>query len=636
MNGKHNILLAEEDIEEGASLSDRMLFYLLKHPFQRLNDLALMAYPVHPSTISRHLAPLEEQGLVEYVRPVISKAPCYYLTTRGIVHVARLVNAVPGKLAHMWQADEKHLLRQLPRLPVFMTLQTFLDDLLIEAPRQLTTPGKPPVSIRWHYIREYRHTWSVRSRRAQERCYVDAALIFSCHTSSTEEGARGYYQMLLFVDPGLVGNNDLALIRERLEGVLRLRESAQRWPHYQAFPPVLALVASAHERDLWISCAREAAAHLRLAPLQGAAAVYSRSSSSPWRLDWHALETPDKPVRLHDLCRPFTLQAVLPGLLPQPAPVGTFVTSEYVSIPRTAVVKGKFTERARQLVTPFPQQPGVQEMYLVSLLLQRRHLELLSLLYAHPLLAVEEMAVLLNMEAETVQRYLSDLARLAYVEKVHTTCGRRWHLSIAGLRLVAQKLHVSLHHLIEKRSDPPVQRGLPYMVRAIQHTAGIYRFIAQLVAAARYQGHEVVWWETGARCSRRYHYQGAWHNLLPDASFEYRMPATRFRAWVEWDEGTMRLHHLTTKFQAYVQYVRARQYLKEGPTLPLLLLMTPHVGQEQRIHRVALATSRAEGLHIRTTTHALLAARGPLAPIWLPLSEDGTSQRQSLIGIQNA
>jgi len=51
------------------------------------------------------------------------------------------------------------------------------------------------------------------------------------------------------------------------------------------------------------------------------------------------------------------------------------------------------------------------------------------------------------------------------------------------------------------------------------------------------------------------------------------------RAWLEWDEGTMRQRGLTAKLHAYAHFVQARQWQSENLTLPLLLLKVPDKSQ---------------------------------------------------------
>ncbi|MBO0783452.1 MAG: replication-relaxation family protein, partial [Ktedonobacteraceae bacterium] len=183
-------------------------------------------------------------------------------------------------------------------------------------------------------------------------------------------------------------------------------------------------------------------------------------------------------------------------------------------------------------------------------------------------------------------------------------------------------------HLCEIRAhweDTPLrQRGVQRLQRLIRHTAGIYGFLTTLTRQARTQGHTLAWWETGARCARRYHYQGAWHNLRPDALFEYQAQEHCHRVWLEWDEGSMRRSQLQTKLEAYATYVRSRQWYAEAPRLPLLMFVVPEYDQEVRVAEIVQRVLGKTSMVAYITTAALLTQRGPLSEIWklvLPTAE---------------
>src|SRR5579859_3674160 len=100
------------------STRERLLLWLLQYPYQRLEDLAV-ATGLHLASIHRQTAALTTAGFVECVKPSLGMArSCgfYYLTTSGLTEVAHLIGKSPSQLANMWHADERSLLRQLPRL----------------------------------------------------------------------------------------------------------------------------------------------------------------------------------------------------------------------------------------------------------------------------------------------------------------------------------------------------------------------------------------------------------------------------------------------------------------------------------------------------------------------------------------
>lgn len=608
--------IGSEDVEERGSLADRLLFWLLKHPYQRLSD-ASFGLQVHASTIWRHLQTLTEQGRVEAVLTATSKQALYYLNADGIEYLANLIGgADPAKLAWMWQANEGELLRLLPQLHSYIPLQEAVLRLIGDAPRQLAYPGGYPAAIRWHWQRDYVHAFERKKKHLTFR--ADGAVVFRrrpLRQGGQEDGAEAWYCFLFFVDPGLRGSEDLRLMRERLEKMLLWRESSERWSFYRAFPPLFILAPTAHQRDLWTHCAREAAAHLQVAPLRGACAM--QEEDSPWRFLWHLLDGSGS-VSLQSLADPLVPQAIPPGLLaPKQIEPGTF--SRRGEKRASKIVTGNFAGRSKLQETSNSDPKTMADVALLSLRLSPRHIDVLQHIYALPLVARGELAALLQVEASTYRRYLYDLHHFHCLETIATNRGKRFVLTEAGLRLIASMMDVPLVHVAERTTSTQQwqQRGVPQVMRTIQHTAGIYTFLARLQHQASKVGQELLWWET-TRSLRRYHLQGKWHNLMPDALFEYQARETQVEAWLEWDTGSMHHKPLLQKFEAYAQYIRSQQYRHEHRTPPTLLLVTPQNGREQSLRRIAASVLGSFPLTVRTTTEPLLKVQGPLAAIWKP------------------
>jgi hypothetical protein len=142
--------------------------------------------------------------------------------------------------------------------------------------------------------------------------------------------------------------------------------------------------------------------------------------------------------------------------------------------------------------------------------------------------------------------------------------------------------------------------------------------------------HQLLWWETGAACERRYRDHDHWHNLRPDALGEYQIGEKRMRFWLEWDRGTMGVRDLGAKFNTYAHYVASKEWFKEQRVSPSLLVVTADVGQEMRVIRVAAAVlAQTPGLVVRTTTTTRQADQGPLGAIWyqgVPNCRNGTRE----------
>ena len=622
-------------LEEG---DIRLLQWLLRYPFQRAEDLAL-ATGSSSATTYRHLNVLHDKGLIERVMPAAlgtGKCWLYHLSNLGLQVLAIHEQADPADLARTWRMDERGLLRLLPRLASLITLQECINGLVVHAPEALAHQGRRS-EVRWHWVRDYAHHFPYRQKLM--RSTADAALLLRVH-SQTEDGLstqEQWYGLFVLLDAEIA---DARWLKQRIGRLLCFRESAERWPVYQHFPPVLVLGPTPHRMELWQRCAMEAATALHVAPLSAVVACVPESNQSapvnPWRLAWKTLST-NVSCKLQHLLHSLPIEAIPPGLLDHQTtdtiqrnatPTHNTDTPSSLTRKRSKIIIGNYMDRAK---APHKDQSGdsrdeVKGIAFLGLILGHRHLDLLQLLFNYPLLHLREMASLLEREVSSIERYLRVLQRSGCMVSIVTDGGQRWRLCKRGLRLIAATQHISIQSITtQQESDGGlylVQRGVDVLVRHLEHTAGIYGFFASLSQAAieeRLQGgeHRLLWWETGAACERRYRDHDRWHNLRPDALAVYQAGEQRVRFWLEWDRGTMSSRNLAAKCRTYAQYVASREWFKQETALPLLLVVTPDPGQERRLGRVATATlTDGCGLIIRTTTLTRLQEQGFLGPVW--------------------
>jgi DNA-binding MarR family transcriptional regulator len=590
-----------------------LITWLLHHPLQRDSDLAL-AFQAHPTTIYRHLTRLVEEGLVEYLSPSgeTNRQRLYYLTQTGLLAAAQQQAASPTALARMWSADEAGLLRLLPRLTILITIQNVINGLVAHAPGILAYSNGVRASLSWHWRRDWQHCFVSKGRKA--RCRADAVLLFHRSPPLGSAGPGEYYPLLLLADGGLNGTNDRLIVGQRLEQLLRYRESEERIAQYGQFPPIVIVVRDQHQQEHWQHTMQEISQSLRLDPLSGAIICVSpdQAITSSWTLPWQQLES-QAPCRLQDQLVPTSLDALPLELF---APIADKTGAER----KGRLILGHFSQRAGQLKQG--ERNHHSRAALLGIQLSHRQIALLTLLYAAPLLSADEVAAFWDVTPPTAARALYELQQVGCIEPQGREGGRRWRLSSSGLRLVAACLQVSLQHIAESTGEKVIQRGLIALLRTIQHTAGIYHFLAQLHRSAREEGHQVAWWETGGWCERRYHDHGTWHNLRPDAALEYVAGTRHIRTWLEWDEGTMTGGALAAKMHTYTYYARSREWARDMRPLPLLLIVAPEPGQEMRIRHLA-RPCREAGLLVQTTTVGRLTEYGPLAPIWLPGGPEG-------------
>jgi DNA-binding MarR family transcriptional regulator len=623
--------------EREASLADidwRLLHWLLRYPLQRVEDLVVgVARWASRATVYRRVQRLETSGLIE---SVLAKTPgtgkqLYYLSNSGLHLTARHLGTPARELARHWQADEAGLLRLLPRLPTLLVLQELVNGLVTHAADAMTTQGRRPQLVRWNWQRDVRHHF--RYREHAMRCFVDGALALCIRSYQGDGSTRDEWYGLFILFTEL---DDERLMRHRLERLLCWRESTERWSYYQHMLPVLILAHSSRQGEHWQRAVEVSALKLRLAPLVGALNTFSLSEyvqNNPWVLNWHTLSA-DISCHLQDMLRPLP-RAAFPSVLrleeglEELNTTRAYVNASEASSPSgsstrlTHLIVGNLAHRAAHL-----QQDGLEEreeMALPGLCLTPCQWSILRLLLAHPLLSDEELAAFLLLQRGSVRCALYELHRLGCLEPILTEAGKRWHLCLRGLKLIAAANQIAIRSLVVTSDDEAareassmVLHGEAWLVQHIQHTAGIYGFFSRLAQAARQEPEqELCWWETGATCERRYQVGEQWYNLRPDALAQYRVGSKQIRFWLEWDRGTMNGRDLAIKFSSYAQYIGSREWARERSLLPLLLCIAPDIAQERRMQRVAQARlTPAHGLMLWTTTEVLLQERGPLSPVW--------------------
>jgi DNA-binding MarR family transcriptional regulator len=601
--------------------SFQVLLWLLRHPFQRVEDITL-ALACHQATTYRHVAQYEHEGLIESVSPALGgRDTCrlYYLTSAGLAAVARHLRTSPAQLARVWGVDERGLLRLLPRLHALVSLQDLINGLVRYAPAALALPGGLRADITWNWRLDFERHFTFKNKAMT--AHVDAVLVFRREEQNREPTC---FLLWLLLDSALTGEHDGRLVQGRLEALLGYRECSERRAFYDAFPPVVILTPTRRQQALWCRAARDAANSLAptrgIAPLHGAIVTVPPDTlyESAWPLAWHSLSA-DASCHLQDLLVP-TPEAALP--------LHTLSSTSERAVSasaRAAPIQGSYSKRARMVSAEIRKDEDAERdsVALLSLLFSRRHLEVLQCLYSHPVTETWELAAFCQLEVPSAERYLSELRRYSCVQKLDTKSGQRWALSPRGLRLVAARHHFGLLHIATPskshgQAQAQEQRGQARLVEEAGHTAALYGFFARLHLAARRAGGQVLWWERGARCERRYRESGAWHNFRPDAFLEYAQDEQRLLAWLECDQGTMDMRSLAAKLHAYAYYIRSGRWREHGlVTLPMLLCIVPEKGQFQRVAYLAREILAPVGLVVRITTATRLAQYGPLGEIWL-------------------
>jgi hypothetical protein len=582
--------------------SERILRWLHRYPLQRVQDLIVALSPWEQrGAVYRRVAALHDLLLVEACE--MAGTRLYHLSPRGLASCLGEPEPLP-------QEREK-LVRLFPRLRVLLRVQDLVNSLVSGAPGALARAGHAPTLLRWNWLRDYAHRFQEKGQDERTlNLRVEGVLGLCLHW----EGEPALWQTLLIWHTPL---DDVRLLRQRFDRLLRWREQAQE------IPPILILADSAHQAELWQLAASQVAARLRVERPVGA--VVSRSEPlDGWRWPWRHLLT-DEPCHLTELLQPGTTPA-LPALLEAHAMEPGQARRE--ADPVKLIPLPAHSARSFALTAFASRQSQRDDYRLASLGLKERHWEILRLCYAHPLLGREHLSAQLGLGPKFVQSLLFELHTLGYLQSLQTPVGERWHLAEAGLRLFARAANCHVHRLVRTPVDagqPLIQRGVTGLLHQVRHTAGVYGFFTELYTAfASLPSARVDWWESGVACERVFVSQEKTYHFKPDALASVRLGERGWRFWLEWDRGTMMVRDLETKWATYAAYLTSREWATSTTAPPRLVCVVPEIAQERRVQKVACALlAHLPNLHLLTTTASLLMRQGILAPIWQPVDLSG-------------
>ena len=261
--------------------------------------------------------------------------------------------------------------------------------------------------------------------------------------------------------------------------------------------------------------------------------------------------------------------------------------------------------------------------------LTERQVDMLAALARHRALTRDQLTGLFFGSKRRCQAALSQLKQLGLVRHVIylpqplAGAGPRAYLLTAGGADVAAQVTGINRKVLGLRT---ARTGRSFL--HINHTLAINDFYVGLHVAIR-QIHGGLSWVDEDEV-RTYYSRNGKPTLTPDGAAEIRAEQKSVRAFIEIDRGTERRLWLHAKFQRYLRHLAGRA----GADRFHILVVVPDAVREATVSKVAASAFRwaprpAPG--VWTTTNALLAAHGPLGPVWARVL--GTGERLALLGI---
>lgn len=278
----------------------RILRWLERYPFQRGQDLVVALAPWEGrGAVYRRLAALQQRQLIESVPLGASpREELYHLSPVG-KHVClgwHPAHGQQGQAASLGHCEEREkLVRLLPRVPIWLVVQDLVNSLVLGAAQALlkTGTGTQVNMVRWNWLRDYTQTFLARGqaeRALRVRTEGALALCFPTPSSLPEAILQDQWQTFLLLYCPL---DERSVLSNRLDRLVRWRESAERWSVYSQMPPVLILATTPRQAEWWQRACAQVATTSKVASLVGAVASLPKEQpmGNAWRLAWRTLGT---------------------------------------------------------------------------------------------------------------------------------------------------------------------------------------------------------------------------------------------------------------------------------------------------------------------------------------------------------
>ena len=256
----------------------------------------------------------------------------------------------------------------------------------------------------------------------------------------------------------------------------------------------------------------------------------------------------------------------------------------------------------------------------------------LDLLADWPWLARQDLAGLLGVSNSGASHLTGALARFGLVAAVQRD-NRRLALTDRGLKLLARRDRVSTGEARQRWSVSAENDGASVsgrrsrqLLRDLEHTAAVHRFVAALAQQARSLGWDVEQLDPPHRASRYFRHYGGPRSLHPDAFGTLRQGDTLRSFFLEYERRAVRPATMAQRLAPYLRYYSSHRPADDHGHRPLVLVVFDDPVAPTHFLEVArreMARVRVP-LPLLVSHRELLEREGPLGPAWL--APDGDFQ----------
>jgi len=268
--------------------------------------------------------------------------------------------------------------------------------------------------------------------------------------------------------------------------------------------------------------------------------------------------------------------------------------------------------------------------HLLPTLLRPSEKRALDTLYDWPWITCEDLAGTLGVTRQRLSQIVRRLDGFELLSPSAKCRPRRLALSDRALALLARRDRTAVGAARKQWSVDLVENEAPFswrnvsgagsrsLLRNIDHTESVHRFVAKLAGQARGGGVEVVQFDPPHRASRYFRVDGKLRSIQPDAFGILRRGRVMTPFFLEWERRAVRPATMAARLAPYLRYYSSRQPMEDHGTQPVVLIVFDDKLVTARFLGVAqneVARARVE-LPLWVSDRETLDRLGPMGKAW--------------------
>ena len=254
----------------------------------------------------------------------------------------------------------------------------------------------------------------------------------------------------------------------------------------------------------------------------------------------------------------------------------------------------------------------------------------LDLLADWPWILQRDLAGLMDVSETRVSRLVNPLEGFGLATRP-AVAGGRLALTDRGLAVPARRDRASVGVARRRWSVNPIDDSKPMdwrnltggrsrqLLRNLDHTAAVHRFLAALARQARALGWDTAQLDPPHRASRHFRHDGTLRSVNPDAFGVLRRGPAAWAFFLEWERRAVRPATMAQRLAPYLRYYDSHRPTDDHGVRPQVLVVFD--GDIPATHFLALAEREMARAGVRVplwvSNRKAIDALGPLGRAWL-------------------